>query len=55
LIPAIGKPNKSRLEGTFASSRLILSYPTIRKHAQTLYVGGIYERTTGPTADFHLK
>jgi hypothetical protein len=55
LIPAIGKPNKSRLEGTFASSRLILSYPTIPKDGQTLDVGGIYERTTGPTADVHLE
>jgi hypothetical protein len=55
LIPAIGKPSKSRLEGNFASSRLILSFPKIRKDAQTLHVGGIYERTTGPTADVHLE
>jgi hypothetical protein len=55
LIPAIGKPNESRLEGILLPVGLFCRIRQFEKNAQTLYVNVICERTTTLFADVHLQ
>jgi hypothetical protein len=55
LIPAIGKPNESRLEGILLPVGLFCRIRQFEKNAHTLYVNVICERTTTLFADVHLQ